>query len=281
MSGYLAPRTLNEALECLSNGQGYVAAGCTDLLAATPLQNLPGPVVDITGIPEITGISNDVQGWRIGAATPWADLRNADLPPAFDGLKQAATQIGSVQIQNSGTIGGNLCNASPAADGMPPLLTLDAQVELASATAGVRRLALADFVTGPRQTELRVGEMMTALHIPASAGAGTAGFVKLGARKYMVISIAMAAARVVVEHGVIRDISISIGACGPVAKRLKTLENALVGQSINTVSELISLPLITPDISPIDDIRANKEYRIEAAFEVIQRAVQQALEAGR
>lgn len=280
MSDYFSPETLNDVLESLADGQGRVAAGCTDLFAATSYQNMPGPVVDITGVAELSGIEATPEGWRIGAATPWSLLRDADLPAAFDGLRQAAAKIGSVQIQNAGTVGGNLCNASPAADGMPALLTLDAEVELVS-VQGRRRLALADFVTGPRQTALQSGELMLAVHIPATAGAGTSAFVKLGARKYMVISIAMAAARVSVLDGCVAEIAVAIGACGPVAKRLDALEKALVGRDVAEVSGRITQALIAPDISPIGDIRADRAYRMDAALEMVQRAISGAMEAGK
>ena len=280
MSDYFTPVTLSDALEWLACGQGRVAAGCTDLFAATSYQNMPGPVVDITGIAELSGIEVTPEGWRIGSATPWSLLRDADLPAAFDGLRQAAAEIGSVQIQNAGTVGGNLCNASPAADGMPALLTLDAEVELAS-VQGRRRLALANFVTGPRQTALQSGELMLAVHIPATAGAGTSTFVKLGARKYMVISIAMAAARVLILEGRVAEIAFAIGACGPVAKRLDALEKALLGRDVDEVREQISQALIAPDISPIDDIRADRAYRMDAALQMVQRAVSGAMEAGK
>ena len=107
-------------------------------------------------------------GLRIGACTTWSAIRDAALPPAFDALRAAAAEVGGGQIQNAGTIGGNLCNASPAADGVPPLLALDAEVELASA-AGTRRLPLAAFLRGPRRTDRRPGEMLTAVLIPAAA----------------------------------------------------------------------------------------------------------------
>ena len=279
MSDYFTPETLNDALEWLADGQGRVAAGCTDLFAATSYQNLPGPVVDISGIGELSGIAATSEGWRVGSVTPWSLLRDADLPAAFQGLRQAAAEIGSVQIQNAGTVGGNLCNASPAADGMPALLILDAEVELAS-VQGRRRLALADFVTGPRQTALRPGELMLGIHIPATVGAGTSAFVKLGARKYMVISIAMAAARVLILDDRVAEIAVAIGACGPVAKRLDALEKALLGRNVREVRARITPALIAPDISPIGDVRADSAYRMDAALQMVQRAVWGAVEAG-
>jgi CO/xanthine dehydrogenase FAD-binding subunit len=174
--------------------------------------------------------------WRIGAAASWRTLIDADVPPAFDGLKAAAREVGSVQIQNRATIVGNLCNASPAADGVPPLLTLDAEVEIAGA-AGLRYLPLSAFILGNRKTALADGEMVSALRIPAASTAGQSSFLKLGARSYLVISISMAALRLEVdEAGIIRDMSLSIGACSEVAKRMDQLEDALRNTALATAS---------------------------------------------
>ncbi len=165
----------------------------------------------------------------IGARTTWTDVLRADLPPAFDALKQAAREVGSIQIQNCGTVAGNLCNASPAADGVPPLLTLDAEVELRS-KRGTRLVSLGDFVLGNRQTALARDELVSAIRIPKAATAGTSAFLKLGARKYLVISIVMVAARLVADaEGKVLSAAVAVGSCSAVAQRLKSLEHALVG----------------------------------------------------
>src|SRR5690606_7295406 len=114
---------------------------CTDILPARRQGQPPGDILDVTRLPDLRGIARDPHGWRIGAATTWAEIAAAPLPPAFDALQQAAREVGAVQIQNAATIAGNICNASPAADGVPPLLVLEAEVELVS-PAGRRRLML-------------------------------------------------------------------------------------------------------------------------------------------
>ncbi|MBL4813826.1 MAG: FAD binding domain-containing protein, partial [Rhodobacteraceae bacterium] len=116
VQNYYRPSTLADALAAAQNG-AVIAAGCTDLFAASQSQTMQGPVLDITGLAALRGVSQSAAGWRIGAATSWADIIAAKLPAAFAGLKQAAREVGSVQIQTSATIGSNLCNASPAADG--------------------------------------------------------------------------------------------------------------------------------------------------------------------
>lgn len=272
MGAYYRPAELDEALAILGETGARVAAGCTDLFPATGARALEGPVLDVTGIGALRGVVRSGNGVRIGAAATWMDVIRADLPPAFDMLKEAAREVGSVQIQNAGTVAGNICNASPAADGMPCLLALDAEVELASG-AGARRVALPEFVTGARRTDLRPGEMVVALHMPASACEGRSRFLKLGARKYLVISIAMVAARLVAEGGRIRAAAIAVGACSPVATRLTTLEAALKGQAVAEAAGIAADDLIAPSLSPIDDIRADAAYRGHAAGELVRRAL--------
>ena len=142
---YLKPKTLDEALSLLASPGGQILAGGTDFYPALGERLPQGRVVDITALGEIRGISTEKEWIRIGGLTTWSDVIRAPLPRCFDALKAAAREVGSVQIQNRGTVAGNLCNASPAADGVPPLLALDAEVELASA-AGTRRMPLDQFL---------------------------------------------------------------------------------------------------------------------------------------
>ncbi len=272
MTAYHRPKDLDTALALLAEPTLRVAAGCTDLFPATQARALPGPILDITAIPALRGISQTDDGWRIGAATTWTDILRADLPPAFDGLKLAAREVGSVQIQNAGTLAGNLCTASPAGDGIPCLVTLDASVELRSAAA-TRTLKLQDFLTGARRTALAPGELVTAIHIPGSASRGRSTFLKLGARKYLVISIAMVAARVETDGDTIARAAIAIGACSPVAARLTALEARLQDTPLATAADTVTRDLVAQPLAPIDDIRADAGYRVEAATELTRRAL--------
>ncbi|MCP3971117.1 MAG: xanthine dehydrogenase family protein subunit M [Rhodobacteraceae bacterium] len=272
MATYHRPTDLTEALDLLGTSPLTVAAGCTDLYPTTQAKSLQGDILDITAIASLRGITLDGAGWRIGAATTWADIGRADLPPGFAGLQQAAREVGSVQIQNVGTIVGNLCTASPAGDGAPCLLTLDASVELRS-TAATRVLALHEFLTGARQTAARPDELVTATLIPASATAGTGQFEKLGARRYLVISIAMAALRLQTGAGRITGAAIAIGACSPTATRLPELETALTGLPLPDAPRTVTRDLIARRLDPIDDIRADRDYRIDAATELVRRGL--------
>lgn len=267
---YLRPDNLDDALAALAEGDLVRAAGCTDLLAATERKALPGDILDLTGIRALRGIDRAAGDLRIGGGTTWTDILQADLPPAFDGLKHAAREVGSVQIQNRGTIAGNLCNASPAADGVPPLLTLEARVELSSAR-GVRVLPLGDFIIGPRRIALVRDELLTAVLIPKSATRGVSHFLKLGARKYLVISITMTAARIVVEDGVVVEAALAVGACSPVATRLAAAESALIGAPPDAAR--ITDAMVDGVLSPIDDVRADAGYRRVGAAELLRRTV--------
>jgi len=271
---YARPQTLNEALRLLAGAGWRILAGGTDLYP-TAGARLAGPVLDLTAVPDLSGLHLG-QGLRIGAATPWAALLRADLPPALRALQQAARQVGGRQVQASGTIGGNLCNASPAADGVPPLLALGAEVELASAAAS-RRLPLDRFLLGPRQTALRPDELLVAVHIPDRALRGRSSFLKLGARSHLVISIAMVAVRLVVEDGRIAEAAVGVGACGPVARRLPRVEAALVGALASDAADRVQDADVGASLGPIDDVRATAAYRRRAAAELVRRAVREAL----
>ncbi|MEM7749164.1 MAG: FAD binding domain-containing protein [Pseudomonadota bacterium] len=269
---YFRPVDLASALDWLAANDARIAAGCTDLLASTSAQRLSGNVLDVTAIGELRGISRNDEHWRFGATTTWTDVIEADLPPAFDSLKLAAREVGSQQIQHAGTLAGNLCNASPAADGVPCWLTLDAQVEIVS-NADTRRLPLGAFITGPRKTELARSELVSAILVPHRSCRGRSTFLKLGARKYLVISIAMVAVRLAVENGIIVDSAISVGSCSAVAARLSALENSLAGQSLNEIDLPDLGMLIQDDIDPIHDLRSDANARSNAAIELVQRCI--------
>jgi CO/xanthine dehydrogenase FAD-binding subunit len=270
-ASYHAPQQLDAALSLLSAGGHRIIAGGTDLFPALPAGGSDAALVDLTRIPELRGVTRTDGAWVFGAATTWSDVLKADLPPCFDGLKQAAREVGSLQIQNAGTIGGNLCNASPAADGVPPLLSLDAVITLASAARGTRHLPLADFMLGVRKTALAADELLIAITVPEQPVAARSAFLKLGTRRYLVISIAMVA--VVLDcdaSGQIVSARVAVGACAPVAKRLPLLEAALVGQRPR---DAVVLAEHLAPLSPIDDVRGSGEYRKEAVAELCARAI--------
>ena len=272
MGIYHRPGKLKDTLAILAASDVRPVAGCTDVFAATEAPELRESVLDLTEVEGLRGISKTDNGWRIGATTTWRDVCDVPLPAAFHMLKQAAHDVGGVQVQNAGTVAGNICNASPAADGMPPLLALDAQVELAS-ERGMRHVPLTEFVTGPRQISREKDEVVTAVLIPEASAAGHSRFLKLGARKHLVISIAMVAVRLVIEDNVITAAAVSVGACGPVARRAISLEKELVGCATSGADRLVCLDLLDDVLAPISDVRGDADYRYEAAVELVRRAV--------
>lgn len=271
---YLKPKTLDEAVSLLASSGGQILAGGTDFYPALG-EHLPGrPVVDITSLGEIRGISFENEQIRIGGLTTWTEIIRTPLPRCFDALKAAAREVGSVQIQNRGTVAGNLCNASPAADGVPPLLALDAEVELASGT-GSRRLPLAQFITGNRKTVRRPDEILAAVLVPLGMESAASAFLKLGARRYLVISISMVAAVVRTDDdGLVARAGVAVGSCSPTAQRLDDLERDLIGLRLTTGIGATVKPEHLSVLSPIDDVRATAAYRRDASLTLVQRALE-------
>jgi CO/xanthine dehydrogenase FAD-binding subunit len=272
MGAYLRPRRLEDALTALARPH-VVLAGGTDFYPARVGRAIDEDVLDIGGIAVLRGISADASGWRLGATTTWSELLEADLPPLFDGLKQAAREVGGRQIQNAGTLAGNLCNASPAADGVPCLLALDAEIEVAG-PAGRRLLPLRQFITGVRRTALAQAELVVAIHVPKPDREARSAFLKLGTRRYLVISIAMAAATIEIADGRVASARLAVGACSPVAERLPALEAALAGAPLDTrLADRVEPAHLAP-LSPIDDVRGSAAYRSDAVVTVLRRLLQ-------
>lgn len=275
-TGYYRPSTLSRSLELLATQELTIVAGATDLYPAQTTRNAWGdwrqyPLLDISDLAELRGITDGGNHYRLGALTTWSDLVYQPLPRYFDALKQAALRIGGAQIQNRATVVGNVCNASPAADGIPGLLCLDAQVELCSRSAK-RKLPLDEFVLGNRKTVIQADELVTALLIPKLPEETLGGFEKLGTRRYLVISIVMVAALLKQdESGRIDDIRIAIGACSEVAQRLTRLEDALLGQIGEPgLADLVTMEYFDT-LTPIDDIRSDANYRRQSALQLTRR----------
>lgn len=273
---YFRPTSLADALAIKADHDVTILAGGTDVYPVRTARRAWGdpahrPVLDITAIPGLRGITEEPGGWRFGALTTWSDLAAAGLPPLFDGYRRAAREVGGLQVQNLGTLAGNLVTASPAGDGIPNLMALDAVVEVAG-KGGTRTLPVQAFSTGYRSTALAADEIVTALIVPKLHGARST-FLKLGARKYLVISIAMVAAIVVTnEAGTITAVRIAVGACSAVAQRLTALEAALLGQPLGQAAGLVTAGHLA-DLAPIDDVRATAAYRLAAAESLVRDAL--------
>lgn len=277
MGVYLRPDRIDDALGALAERPWTLLAGGTDVYPARVGRFVDDDVLDVTALPELRTISVSDGMVRIPALATWTDVVRAELPSAFDGLKAAARAIGGVQIQNRGTVVGNLCNASPAADGLPNLMALDARVELRSA-GGAREVPVGEFVVGNRRTIRQPDELVTAVLVPLPGVAARSTFLKLGSRAYLVISIAMVA--VVVELDDDRRVSfmrIVVGACSEVPQRIVAAEARLIGQLAEPAlaAEIVAADLA--GLAPIDDVRGTAAYRQAAALTLVRRAVAEVL----
>jgi CO/xanthine dehydrogenase FAD-binding subunit len=266
------PESVSEAAQLLAAGDWALLAGGTDLYPAHVGRTLARPVLDLSRVAGLRGIRQGAAGWTIGATTTWTDVVRADLPPLFDALKAAGREVGGVQIQNAGTVAGNVCNASPAADGIPVLLALAAEVELRSA-AGARRIALAEFVLGSRRTARCDDALVVALHIPARSPRARSVFRKLGGRRYLVISITMVAAALDVdEGGRVTSAGVAVGSCSAAAQRLASLEARLIGLDRSRLIDAVDAVDLAV-LAPLDDLRASAGYRLDATLTLLRRAL--------
>lgn len=268
MPRYLRPLHTEEALAALADSRWTPLAGGTDFYPARVGHEIIDDVLDLSGLRALRGIEEASDHWRIGALTTWTDVARAQLPRALGALQGAAREIGGAQIQNAGTVGGNLCNASPAADGVAALMALDAGVELRS-LRGTRTLPLTEFVVGNRQTERTPDELLTAVLVPGPVGEARSTFLKLGGRRYLVISIVMVS--VLLEWDEERRIvraAVAVGACSAVAQRLRALEHALVGLPLSDAPSRVRREHLD-GLRPLDDVRGQAAFRMEAAHQLV------------
>ncbi|MFL5110316.1 MAG: FAD binding domain-containing protein [Microvirga sp.] len=275
MTAYFRPVTLEEALAIRAGREVEIIAGGTDVYPNKTTRAGWGrmahkDVLDVTAVPGLRGIEEVDGHWRIGALVTWTDVIRAGLPRLFDGLVAAAREIGGQQIQNRATLVGNLCTASPAGDGIPNLLAIEAEVEIAS-LRGTRIEPVESFLDGYRHTTCGADEIVTALRIPKRSAEARSAFLKLGARRYLVISIAMAAAVVDVDPtGVIGHARLVVGACSPVARRLRALEERLLGHPLTPALSALVQGDDLAELAPLDDARASAAYRLAAAETLIR-----------
>ena len=271
---YFRPNSLQDALNVLADTRATILAGGTDVFPSLGDRPLSGPVLDISGLAEIRGIQFTAEHIVFGARTTWSEVLASPLPCGFDGLKAAAREVGSVQIQNAATIAGNLCNASPAADGVAALLALDAELVLGSRSAS-RTLPLSQFILGNRKTARRPDELLTSIRVPRRVESAVSVFLKLGARRDLVISIVMVAANLVVDlAGNISEALVCVGSCSAAASRLRELERALIGLPARPGLRQIVKAEHLAQLSPIDDVRATAEYRRDAARTLVERVLE-------
>jgi CO/xanthine dehydrogenase FAD-binding subunit len=291
------PTSLLNALALLPLGYVPIAGG-TDYYPARVAKPITDSMLDLSAITSLKGFTTteilsaanpqNCSALTIGALTTWRQCVQVEqnMPDYFAALAQAAKDVGGWQIQNRATVGGNLCNASPAADGTVALLGMNASVKLACIKEGAlsyRDLALAEFVLGSRKTALTANELLVSIQIPSYCSTAKSVFLKLGHRRYLVISIVMVAMLIDFDSSDhVSVIHVAIGSCSKAAVRITSLEKVLMGVSRARVISVLAknLNLIADAIAPIDDVRGTAAYRIDAAKVLVQRAVSILLETG-
>ena len=265
----LSADTVEETCTLLSRhgAEAMVFAGGTDLLVKMKhRRTIPRRLVNIKGIPDLNRIGHDERnGLRIGALTTIQAIEASSvIGKKFPALKQAAEVLGTTQIRNVGTIGGNLGNASPSAEFAPPLLTLGASVRCAG-RGGERLIPLEEFFVSPGKTTLLQDELLTEVHVPHPPAGAQGIYLKHSLRK-MDVAIACAAVLIVLDGDVCRDIRIALGAVGPIPSRARKAEQAIRGERLGgerVETELLEeVARVAADESfPIDDFRGYAAYR--------------------
>ncbi len=274
---YAAPTTIAEAVELLADGDASILAGGTDLMLQTGEGRVPyrKRLVNIRRIAEMRGVAKDGNEIRIGALTTMTDILGdellGDMAPI---LLEAANHFASSQVRNAATIGGNICNASPAGDSLPALLVLDAEVELSSFDgSGVaqRRVALKDFFTGPGQTVKLPCEVLSAVIFEVPEQRAEARFLKSGPRPALEISIVSAAMSALRDGNEVFHVRIAFGAVGPTPIRASATEALLEGKTLTPQVIEEAVETLMGEIKPIDDVRATAWYRGHLASVYLRR----------
>jgi len=278
---YIAPKSLDEALAVLKEhgDSARILAGGTDLIVQLRERNLPaGVVLDAKHVPELMSIERNGAGLKIGAAVPCAEIyADAEIAKAYPGLIDSASLIGGIQIQSRASLGGNLCNSSPAADTIPTLIALGATAEIAGAS-GTRNVPVEEFCTGPGQNVLKPGEMLVSLTFPSPAANSGAAFERFIPRNEMDIAVANAAAAVTLsgDGSTIESARVAVGAVAPTPLFLG--DAGLAGQPANDESIEKAASAAREAAKPITDMRGSEPQRKHLAGVLTRRVVVRAIE---
>jgi CO/xanthine dehydrogenase FAD-binding subunit len=277
-----SPKTLPEAYAQLQqlNGRAKVLAGGTDLMVQLHDRLAVAPAyLNIWGLKELRGIKDDGNALRIGALATYTDMIKSPLIQQHGSiLIEASKTVGGAQIQNRGTIGGNIVNASPAGDTLPILAAFDAQLELGSAR-GLRRVQFNEFYTGYRQTILAPDELVVAILLPKPAAGERLFFQKVGSRQALVISKVVMAGKVWVDHHQrIRSIQIGIGSVAPTVLRLRQTEAVLQGQVLNAGLIEQARQATMQEVHAITDVRSTEHYRRTISGRLLEKFLRQLMD---
>ena len=270
MPMFFQPLTVEEAITYLAKENTMACAGGTNLYVDRKHGKfLDKDYVSLDQLQELKQVEEKEDGWHIGSMVNFACAEKLEIPGAKC-FTLAASQVGAPQIRNRGTVGGNIISASPAADSVPALMALNAKVVLKS-VSGERVVALAEFMKGPGKTDLKPGELMTEIILPA--GKGSSVFRKAGKRNALAIAICNQAVYMETENGRIKEVRVALGSVAPTAVRAYHAEQMLkeTEEKILDSGEFKAAlkEALLQDICPIDDVRASKEYRQSVAFRML------------
>ena len=272
---YISPKTKEEVLKILKQekSKACIVAGCSNVLPYIKDKIISGKLLlDISGIGELNYIRKSEGNLYIGAATTISDLINSKvIREECSVLHQAAEDFADPTVRNSATIGGNLADASPAADVAPPLLVLYAVLEIESIN-GKREVSLKDFFTGPRKTTLHDDEMITSIKIKNDSLNKNGCFIKLGLRQAMAISLASIAMILETEEEKVTDVRIAMGSVAPTPLRLINVEEFLINQKIDDILLEEAMKKVSETVKPIGDVRASADYRRYVSGVLFKRA---------
>lgn len=276
---YIRVSKIEDALKILKEFEdAKIIAGGTDLIIDMKIgRQRPKRLVDISRLSEIRYIRMSPSSIKIGAGTTLQEIyENFVIKEKALALSEAAGEMASWQIRNVATLGGNLCNASPAADTAPPLLVMDAKLKLLSLD-GEREIPIEEFFLGPRKTALRRDELLYEIEIPIRSGR-TSAYMKLGRRDAFTLSIVSVAVSIITIDEKIEDVKIALNAVAPTPVRAKSAEDFLIGKRVNESNIHQAAELVDKDIKPISDVRASAEYRRKVAKVLTRDALLKAIE---
>jgi CO/xanthine dehydrogenase FAD-binding subunit len=279
---YEAPETLDAAVGLLTgeSGQTKVLAGGTDVLVQIHADMIdPALIVDIKKIAELRAITNNDGAWSFGAAVTGKEMMdNADFNAAWPGVMDGVRLIGSVQVRGRATVGGNLCNASPAADSVPPMIAARAVATVVGPN-GTREVPVEDIATGPGKTSLEAGEFVVSFQLPKRAPNSGDAYLRFTPRTEMDIAVVGCAVNLTLDDsGTCTDARVSLGAVAARALVVDDAAKALIGTKVDDAAMDALAAAASAACSPIDDKRGTIEYRTEVAGVLAQRAAAIALE---
>jgi CO/xanthine dehydrogenase FAD-binding subunit len=274
------PSSVDEALRVLRERgpEAKLLAGGTDLLPQLKNGLLkPACVVDLSGVARVRAMQADARALRVGAAVPARVIeRDATARATYTSLAESAALVGSVQVRNLATVGGNLCNAAPSADMAPPLLALDAEAVIAG-SKGERRVPIADFFTGVRRTVLAPDEILLELVVPAPGPRSGGQYLRHTPRRELDIAVVGVASQLTLSDGVCAKARIALAAVAPVPLRARAAEQALEGKPVTPEAIERAAELAVGAAKPISDQRGSAEYRRHLVRVLTRRTLRTAL----